>query len=68
MPNRARPLWEFYVFDGLPNKQIIVYNKIHNACIDGGEGAALAQIIYDLKPDGHGGTTPLAPRAAKRIK
>ncbi len=58
--NRARPLWEFYIFDGLPNNEVIVYNKIHHACIDGGAGAALAQIIYDLNPDGHGGATPLA--------
>lgn len=58
--NRARPLWEFYIFEGLPDNQIIVYNKIHHACIDGGAGAALAQIIYDLEPDGDGAATPLA--------
>jgi len=59
--NRARPLWEFYIFEGLPDRGVIVYNKIHHACIDGGAGAALAQIIYDIEPDGRRSTTP-SPR------
>ena len=48
--NRARPLWEVYVFDGLPDNQVAIYSKMHHACIDGGAGAAMAQIIYDASP------------------
>ena len=48
--NRARPLWEVYVFDGLPDDQIAIYSKMHHACIDGGAGAAMAQLIYDASP------------------
>jgi diacylglycerol O-acyltransferase len=48
--NRARPLWEVYVFDCLPDNQIAIYSKMHHACIDGGAGAAMAQIIYDASP------------------
>lgn len=48
--NRARPLWEFYVFEGMENNEIGLYSKIHHACIDGGAGAALTNMIYDLSP------------------
>jgi diacylglycerol O-acyltransferase / wax synthase len=47
--NRARPLWEVYVFDCLPDNQIAIYSKMHHACIDGGAGAAMAQLIYDAR-------------------
>lgn len=48
--NRARPLWEFYVFEGMENNEIGLYSKIHHACIDGGAGAALTNMIYDVSP------------------
>ena len=48
--NRARPLWEFYVFQGLKNGEIGIYSKVHHACIDGGAGAALTEIVYDVTP------------------
>jgi diacylglycerol O-acyltransferase len=48
--NRARPLWEFYVFEGMQNNEIGLYSKMHHACIDGGAGAALTAIIYDSSP------------------
>ena len=48
--NRARPLWEVYVFDCLPDDQVAIYSKMHHACIDGGAGAAMAQLIYDASP------------------
>src|SRR6201988_2206645 len=48
--NRARPLWEFYVFEGMQNNEIGLYSKMHHACIDGGAGAALTNMIYDISP------------------
>src|SRR6202166_4209121 len=48
--NRARPLWEFYVFEGMKNNEIGLYSKMHHACIDGGAGAALTNMIYDVTP------------------
>ena len=48
--NRARPLWEFYVFEGMQNREIGLYSKMHHACIDGGAGAALTNMIYDVTP------------------
>jgi diacylglycerol O-acyltransferase / wax synthase len=49
--NRARPLWEFYVFENLPNNQVGIYAKLHHSLIDGGAGVALSQIVYDLSPN-----------------
>jgi WS/DGAT/MGAT family acyltransferase len=48
--NRARPLWEFYVFEGMQDNEIGLYSKMHHACIDGGAGAALTNMIYDVTP------------------
>ena len=48
--NRARPLWEFYVFEGMKNNEVGLYSKMHHACIDGGAGAALTNMIYDVTP------------------
>src|SRR6201985_3137969 len=48
--NRARPLWEFYVFEGMKDREIGLYSKMHHACIDGGAGAALTNMIYDVTP------------------
>src|SRR6201987_3151371 len=46
--NRARPLWEFYVFEGMKDNEIGLYSKMHHACIDGGAGAELTRTIYDV--------------------
>src|ERR1700753_3705348 len=48
--NRARALWEFYVFEGMKDNEIGLYSKMHHACIDGGAGAALTNMIYDVTP------------------
>src|ERR1700749_3509195 len=48
--NRARPLWEFYVFEGMKDNEIGLYSKMQHACIDGGAGAALTNMIYDVTP------------------
>ena len=41
--DRSRPLWEFYVIDGLADGHIAIYTKIHHAAVDGGAGMALDQ-------------------------
>jgi diacylglycerol O-acyltransferase / wax synthase len=57
--NRARPLWEMYVFDDLPDGQVGLYSKLHHAMIDGGAGVALSKIIYDFS------ATPKPPKPPK---
>jgi WS/DGAT/MGAT family acyltransferase len=48
--DRSRPLWEFYVIDGLADGQVAVYTKMHHAAVDGGAGMALTQVMYDTTP------------------
>jgi WS/DGAT/MGAT family acyltransferase len=48
--DRSRPLWEFYVIDGLQGGRYAMYSKVHHAGIDGQAGAAFAQAIMDLEP------------------
>jgi hypothetical protein len=48
--NRARPLWEVYVISPLPDGEAAIYTKMHHALIDGGAGAALTELLYDMSP------------------
>ena len=48
--NRARPLWEAYVFTGLPDNEAAIYTKLHHALVDGGGAVELAKTLYDITP------------------
>jgi len=63
--NRARPLWEIYIFDGMPDNEAAIYSKMHHALIDGGAGAALTEILYEASPDAQL-SDPAKPRPAPR--
>jgi WS/DGAT/MGAT family acyltransferase len=63
--NRARPLWEFYVFEGMKDNEIGLYSKMHHACIDGGAGAALTNMIYDVTPVPREVEKPTAKKVAQ---
>ena len=45
--DRSRPLWEFYVIEGLATGQVAVYSKAHHAGMDGAAGMAMANAILD---------------------
>ncbi|MDM0106715.1 wax ester/triacylglycerol synthase family O-acyltransferase [Variovorax sp. J22R24] len=49
--DRSRPLWEFFVIDGLQGGRVALYSKLHHAGIDGQAGAAFAEAIMDLTPE-----------------
>ena len=49
--DRSRPLWEFFVIDGLENGRVALYTKVHHAGIDGQAGVALATAIMDTTPE-----------------
>jgi diacylglycerol O-acyltransferase len=49
--DRSRPLWEFYVIEGLANGQVAFYSKLHHAGLDGAAGMALANAILDIAPE-----------------
>jgi diacylglycerol O-acyltransferase len=48
--DRSRPLWEFFVIDGLENGRVALYTKVHHAGVDGQAGVALATAIMDPSP------------------
>ncbi len=49
--DRSRPLWEFYVFDGLADGNVAFYSKMHHAAIDGQAGVAVANAVLDISPE-----------------
>jgi len=45
--DRARPLWEVHVVDGLEGGRVAVVEKVHVALVDGGDTVDLAQVLLD---------------------
>ena len=50
--DRARPLWEVYVIDGLEDDRVGLYSKIHHATIDGVSGSQMMEKLLDHVPSG----------------
>ncbi|MGI5288904.1 wax ester/triacylglycerol synthase domain-containing protein [Nonomuraea polychroma] len=51
--DRAHPLWEMHLVNGLPDGKVAIYTKVHHAAIDGISGAETLATLLDLTPDGH---------------
>lgn len=49
--DRARPLWQYTLIEGLENGGFAVYAKVHHAAMDGVAGLGTLGIIYDFVPD-----------------
>jgi WS/DGAT/MGAT family acyltransferase len=49
--DRRRPLWEWWVVEGLAGGQVACVWKIHHACIDGMSGASMQEVMFDPGPD-----------------
>ena len=50
--DRSRPLWEFFVIDGLRSGEVALYIKVHHARLDGQAGVALGRAMFDTEPAG----------------
>ena len=50
--DRSRPLWEFFVIDGLRSGEVALYIKVHHARLDGQAGVALGRAILDTEATG----------------
>lgn len=64
--DRARPLWQFTVVEGLDDGNVAIYSKVHHAAIDGGAGMAIAAALYDLGPKPRAVKPPPPKPPAKR--
>jgi WS/DGAT/MGAT family acyltransferase len=48
--DRAKPLWEMWIVEGLDGNRFAVISKQHHALIDGISGVDLATVMFDLTP------------------
>jgi diacylglycerol O-acyltransferase len=49
--DRERPLWMFYLIEGLASGQVAWYSKVHHASLDGAAGVLLANALLDPTPE-----------------
>lgn len=50
--DRARPLWEVWVVEGLENGHVATVTKMHHCTIDGISGANMMVHFFDTEPEG----------------
>ena len=61
--DRSRPLWEFYVIEGLADGRIGFYSKVHHSAVDGQAAVAMANSVYDLSAEPRRVRPPRAVRS-----
>jgi diacylglycerol O-acyltransferase / wax synthase len=66
--DRSRPLWEFFIIDGLKSGQVALYTKAHHAGMDGQAGMAVAQAIFDFEATGRVVKPPPAKVSSHRYQ
>ena len=49
--DRAKPLWELYIIDGIEDGRVAVYSRIHHALVDGVAGMRMLQRCLSTDPD-----------------
>lgn len=59
--DRARPLWEFVIVEGLADGKAAMVQKLHHAITDGVGGIAIAMLLLDLERDPTGDEAPMPP-------
>lgn len=48
--DRAKPLWELWLVQGLENNRFALISKTHHALVDGVSGVDLMTVLFDLSP------------------
>jgi len=49
--DRSRPLWEFWVVEGVENDRFALIIKVHHCMVDGIAGVELLQALLQISPD-----------------
>ena len=57
--DRARPLWEFVIVEGLADERAALIQKVHHSVTDGVGGVKLAMMLLDLEREPAPSTEPL---------
>jgi diacylglycerol O-acyltransferase / wax synthase len=55
--DRARPLWELWLVEGLAGDRFALLSKTHHALVDGVSGVDIATVLFDASAD----PVPVAP-------
>jgi WS/DGAT/MGAT family acyltransferase len=50
--DRARPLWEMWIVEGLPERRWALLSKLHHCMVDGVSAIDLATVMFDRSPAG----------------
>lgn len=61
--DRSRPLWEFYVIEGLADGRVGFYSKVHHAAVDGQAAVAMGNSVFDVTEEPRRVRPPRAPRS-----
>ncbi len=48
--DRAKPLWELWLVEGLEENQFALVSKTHHALVDGISGVDLMTVLFDVEP------------------
>lgn len=49
--DRARPLWEIWLVEGLDDDRFAVLSKVHHALVDGISGVDITNVMFDASAD-----------------
>lgn len=49
--DRSRPLWEYWVVEGLADGRWAVIQKVHHCVVDGVSGTELYHVVFDPSPE-----------------
>ncbi len=55
--DRAKPLWEMWIVEGLSGGRFAVLSKTHHALVDGVSGVDIMNVLFDTSPE----PMPVAP-------
>ena len=59
--DRAKPLWEMWLVQGLEDNRFALISKTHHALVDGVAGVDLATVLFDANPVPPGIVPPIHP-------